>query len=277
MKPMQELDLGDVGLLRIHVRDEERFLSPHTGRELRRQAGEATTPEAGHAVILEALKASHIPSVDPEGNRTALWGVRVPQYRLQNGSCHFTLELAEVEDLPLPDQVVLGEDAAFTLTPYAYREESAAGNGIQINLKTSLASDETERLFSFRLTVGRAEEYFPVTRRGISDETRRMRFGWGRWSRHDGEDKVEVILVEDRVDESDPRVKRGLGDGFADSRARREIALGIGYRVALLDLLEEKGVFSKEEREALNERAHDLAYRRYFDFSRVDDLDEEEF
>ena len=274
---MQVLDLGDVGRLRISVQNEERLLSAHTGRELRRQVGQAATAEGDHTLVLDALKRDPIPSVDTEGQRAALWKVRVPQYSLQNGRCHFSLELTEVEDLPHPESVVLGGDAAFTLIPYAYREESSAGNGIQINLKTTLAPAETERLFEFRRQVGSGEEYFPVVRYGISDDTRRMRFGWGRWSRHEAEDKVEVILVEDRVDQSDPQIKRGLGDGFPDTRARGEIAFAIEHRVALLDLLEKKGVLSAEEREGLVERAREGSARRYLDFSRVADLDEEEF
>lgn len=261
--------------LNVEPLSSERYTSPHTGREIRKVFRKAVIDERIHEIVKPALDGGVVTAVNPQGHESGRWKVKVPQYSVSGGRNSYHLELEEAEDLS-SSRVLLGKDNSIVLEPYRYEDERL-GDGIQIRLFTKLTPEQTEQLFDFRLSAGRGEEYFPVVREGISDQPKRMRFGRGRWSRHEveGVNKHEVILIDDAADDSLPHVKRGLGDAFGDERARVEIAMAIEHRTGLMDLLEQKGVISKEERETLRDQAYERAERRFLDFLRTVDIDDE--
>jgi hypothetical protein len=145
-----------------------------------------------------------------------------------------------MEDLQATQLVIDG----WALTPYKYKEE-IDDEALIVQARVQLSAEEYKRLFEL-------PTYFSVVRKGIDDEPREMRFGQCLWSESDDKYKIQLYLVEKRLDDS----KRGLGHSFLEPQSSNDAGRIVRSAILLdrlIDSLIHKGVLSAEESEKLRQ------------------------
>ncbi len=167
--------------------------------------------------------------------------------------------LTEKEDLKL-ETLELGE---VVLNPYKFEEEIQNGSLI-INARVEVDALTQDALRTL-------PKYFPVIRRGISDEPRSMRFGQPLWSETEsGNTKQRYVLVEESYDATPSQ-------GFLEPQfgnVRDSLAVAKVQLEKLIQLLESKGLISSEEIASLTEVSDSEVRNENRLINRVDDIDE---
>jgi hypothetical protein len=274
---MEQLELELAGNWVTHaVEEQSTTTSQHTGREL--LVGRVRFDVRGQAANDEVRRALGAAAAGTE-HLHGRWRGHDREFRVgewsysQNGAttdfATYTVELKEAENVKA-DRLTIDD---LELEPYAY-EEHLTNDAITIQCRVVVdaeTSDRIERLM--RMSDKRDHEYFEVTRHGVEDAARTMRFGKCAWSRAGDTVKHRLFLVEKRFDERKPRPAiGGLFHPELDNGLRR-VAVAEAFSAALLDELTSAGAISQEAAERVKTRANDnywRAYRALFEESDVD-------
>ena len=130
------------------------------------------------------------------------------------------------------------------LEPYEYQEVLEDG-ALYIRARARLSADDVAHL---RQLVQGAT-YFPVTRQGVSDEARDMRFGALPWSKEMDNIKQEITLIDRQHDEAPP-FSVDITHVHSQNLQRRVEVLSGAFR-RLVSILVTKNVLTMEEQAAL--------------------------
>ena len=181
--------------------------SPHSGRELRELVTEVTISSEAAANVKEAFCAGE-PVTDTDG---AQWMATLENESwsgLDDGPHRLTIRWREHETV----QADAVEISDLVLIPTSY-EERFDDDRLVISLRAQLTPAETDRLRDLFATGGRtykSQEYHPVVRRGVSDQTIPMRFGRMLWQQHASGTEHEITLVAQEGDRPPDRLVRSL-------------------------------------------------------------------
>jgi len=242
-------------------------VSPHTGRMLRHITIETVfCGEDEHEHAEECLvRDAKIDTTDAEGNTaTSLVGKRSYSFTSGSSQYRYTVELDAYEEL----RVTQLDIDDLSVIPYHYEERAEKG-GIVIDARARLDAKQYDRLLAL---LQSDIDYWPVVRRGISDEARQMRLGGMlRWSQEGDIVKHDILLIEKGHDEERPG-RIGLLEPQT-SYTRWTLASTTELLDGLLDLLGNKGVLTEMERTALRGATKERALERCREFFRVPDLD----
>jgi hypothetical protein len=249
----------------VQVRRESREISLHSGRELMELHGTVTTTEsATHEWLsqcLPTLSERALTARDAAGERAGSWLVSWNSYSVQAGAHTYALILREAEDLTLEMLLLDGME----LYPYEYREQ-VIGDGLAIWAK--LVGTEEDVLRLRRLVADRS--CFPVTRRGISGEPRKMRVGVAEWSHFEDRVKYRIVLVDDGL--RDPI--GGELIGVEEENSRAALSYYANFTERLAGRLIERGILGEDEVNELREAARSEPGVARHEFWRVPDVDE---
>jgi hypothetical protein len=172
--------------------------SPYSGGELRRLKTEMTVSSQESELVKQFLATKSF--TDSEGS---IWtgNLDIESYS-NDGPRHLTISWTESERLKA-DSI---EFEGLTLTPSAshYEERMNDDGYIVIAFQATLGADETDLLRSLVPSKKSETRYWPVTRRGISDEPRNMRLGRVLWQKlGDGNIAHDITLVDEAHDSSE--------------------------------------------------------------------------
>lgn len=148
--------------------------------------------------------------------------------------------------------------------------QEVSNNAIIINAKIVVTS------FQFKLINQLKSsdlKYFPVIRIGIDQEPLQMRFGRTLWSEKNGTIRMSLILVEEEYDKEEDKFH-----GFAEpelSNAIKQIEQLKVQNMRLLNILQEKNLITKEQREEIGKEVTiEERKKEYYQYERVNDIDE---
>jgi hypothetical protein len=169
-------------------------------------------------------------------------------------------EKLEIEKLLIDD---------FEVIPYIYGEEieEDKGNGLRIKAIVETSNDNWLKIKK----MWHNGEYYLVTRLGISNAVKEMRFGRVIWSQNENKIKIEMYLFDKIYDENDSWSV--FGDILQPQVNNIEIKLLENLKTIdnLLALLLEKGIITNEEKE--NVMLIDNEKLDFLEFFEVGDLD----
>ena len=240
----------------------ETVTSLHTGKDLfridaqffasERQKDEVNAAREDKAAVL-------ITTDDPPREIPITIQQKLYSYTDGRSQQTYTWTLIEKEEFSLTSI----ELAGVVLTPYKYEEEFGQ-QSLTINMRVETDDAARQKLRELPL-------YFPVIRRGISDEPRSMRFGQTLWSTDDaGKSKFRYVLVDESYDATG-------GHGFLEpqfSNVQDHLAIATERLAKLIDVLETKGLISKEDADKIIEVPDEAFWQRKREYARVDDLDD---
>lgn len=258
-----ELVLGDHRLF-SEVQRAYCVPSRHSGRPLVELHAVATTQsDTLHRTLARRLPEAteqRVRSAEPWEGGVQSWCVSWNSYAEVDGEHRYTLILREAEELSLEELLVDG----VALYPYEYRE-SFNGEGLTIRAKLEGSRKEVLRLRALLKT----RDSFPVIRRGIQDEPRRMRFGVAEWSLHEGQIRYRMVLVDEGADLSaHPELVR-----IEAENTRAAAAFYMNFIENLANLLEARGILPSDQIEAARTAALEKAGQTRREFWRVPDVD----
>ncbi len=242
------------------------FTSPFTGRELRRLRTMVTVSSQDAAQVKEFLTTA--PVTESDGS---LWSGSLDTESYSNGGPHnMTITWSESEHLRA-DTVEFG---GLSLTPIAskYEEHVNKDGSIGITFQTAITKEETDRLRSL-LPAGSDVRYWPVIRRGITNEPRNMRLGRVLWQPlDDGKIGHDITLVDEAFDSSDTsHAFLGLAGEPQVGNLIREVSALLAQFETLLAELESAGAIPAEAIQRVRASADALgAARRHIFFEVVD-------
>lgn len=245
----------------------EHFFS-HTGKRLRRLNGEAIAiGEERNTRLQRLIEETKKHPAQAQTFEGSAWRVVQHSYRFSPSDrreVEYThqLTLQEYENLR-PERVELGD---FAVVPTKYEEQFDEGYGLRIDMSVLLQGSDIEQLAQRLQQAG----YFDVRRPGISDETRRMRFGQTWWSKHPEGNKYNLVLVDEASDKHDPTPFKLGAEHDASARL---IALYATLVDKLLAALEQKEVLSAKEIAEFKEAAQAKLWQREHGFFQVEDAD----
>jgi len=246
--------------------NETTFTSGHTGDTLKRTRLHVAAPDLKtHEQLTSAIRKGIVNSVDEQGNVLRKWKIGNNSHSYTateaNPVYYHKIELEELEALNI-EALILDE---LTLTPYYYEE--IISDGLEIKAKVLISEEQYAELKKLMLRQG----YFPVIRKGISEQSKEMRFGLTHWSKHDNGIKHEIRLVERTYDEANKGARTLFDDVFVMEEI---VAEHMEYFKNLLDILVTKGVLSSEEVDHITKPSADKLFdnrRAYFRDADIDD------
>ncbi|WP_342540402.1 hypothetical protein MHI39_24130 [Heyndrickxia sp. FSL K6-6286] len=250
--------------------DEEFFLSPFTGQQLKKFNLSLLVRQPQLSVFdveLDYVKENGITEVNDDGAEIKKYKIVNISYSYSNHSDDrtYSFELSEVEEIQINKLLI--ED--MELTPYEYEE--TFDDAIIIQAKVRVTKDIADRIEELSQSE---DKYFSVIREGINKKPIKMRFGQNIWSEHENNIiKYRLVIVEDKYDTEDD-VSRPLY--YPEIQNIQSITLYHKTYIELLaDLFVEKGLLSKAEIEGLKEKAkvEKNKYERYI--YQVKDVDKE--
>jgi len=146
---------------------------------------------------------------------------------------HCTWLLTQKEELAV-ESLQIGD---ITVSPYKYNDEFS-----KESLICNFCFDVDAETYKY---VRNLPIYFSVTRKGISDVPRSMRFGLVVWSSEDEQTyRLKATLVEENYDKD--QTNQGLMEPMF-SNVMEQLAITTIRLSKLLNLLESKGILTKEE------------------------------
>ncbi len=204
-------------------------------------------------------------------------GKKIKKYKIVNSSYsysyqsekrtnfHYIINLEEDETLDIECLIIEG----YEINPYDYSEEYDENKkALIINCKVKLSNEENKLLSN----ILKEKQYFNIIRKGINDNSIKMRFGKNLWSEHEGYIKKSIILVEDTYDKGDSF--KGLY--YPELENMQNMIL---YSTAFLDklsrLLISKNILNEQEWRDVREEANNEIKSKYKEFYKVDDIDKE--
>jgi hypothetical protein len=245
------------------ILDQHTVISQNTGKELFQLEVKFKVHENHRNLYTAALGKGTATLLSPEGDSTKdiTVGVYEKQHSYTVGQsiqlC--TWLLSEREELKL-ESLQIGD---MTLTPYKYEDHFDLNALI---CTTCMIVDATTYENLRNLPA-----YFPVIRKGISDEPRSMRLGLVLWSSDDEETfKVKATLVEESYDKNG-RALNLLEPMFTN--VMQQLAVTSARFTQLLNVLEAKGILTEEEKNGVFEVPESELRHREDLFYRLRDLD----
>lgn len=259
-----DLDLGEGRSVKVHVRRRTVDRSPHTGRALQEVHGWVATgdPEIHRwlSVALRGLGDTPVRSTDSAGDPVGRWQLSWNSYGESEGVHNYGLILREAEELSL--EVLLLD--SMELHPYEYREQ-IVGDGLTIWAKMVGTHADVTRIN--RLIRTRAS--FPVIRRGIQDEARKMRLGVAEWSEYEDRIKFRLVLVDHEIGEG---VRAELGR-IQEQNNRAALGYYANLVDRLAELLVDNGAISRSELDVMRDAARAQPGVARHEFWHVADVD----
>jgi hypothetical protein len=240
--------------------------SPFTGRDLRTLKTEVTVSPAD-AEIVKALLAS-APATDADGAR---WTGNLNMESYTNDGPHqLTITWTESEHV----RADLVEFEGLALTPTRYEERTNNDGSIAIAFQATLTEEETKRLRSLIPPNRQSVRYWPVVRRGVSDDPRSMRLGRVLWEQlDDGLFGHDITLVDEAFDTSDERnALLGLAGEPMVGNLVRQLSSLLAQFETLLAELEASGHLTPEVIARIRESAESLGPDRRHAFFEVSDI-----
>lgn len=260
-----KIQLGDY-IINANIEGDQLFFSKHTGAPLRRvNISFRAKGEDTHEEIQRLLEETgEVVSLNENDEPDGQWKAIQRSFSYQQGRPYYDYqwELEGKEELKI-EEIVLG-DVAFK--PYLYKEKFDYDDLLIIKARVSLTLEEFGRLKALFL----GEQYFQVIRKGISNESREMRFGKALWSEQDDTVKFQIYLV-DRAKDEDGK----LGIFQPEMRnIQSMLARTTECFLELLSVLVEKEVLTSEEQDRIKTVSQERMLNRVLKFDQVDDLDE---
>jgi hypothetical protein len=241
--------------------EEGKTSSPHTNRPLKWM--EVSFRVSGDDVFEGTREISEVTTISDDGDEIAWYATELAHSYSQGNPYHdLTWQLSEKEVLAIETLVL----ADFELEPYRYKEEISQ-DCLYVSALVKLTSDEFEKLVAIYF----GDIYFPVIRRGINESPNEMRFGKIIWSRNEGAIKFRIYLVDKKHDNQE---SSHLGLLEPDSANTKDmLATTIEEFNALLRTLEDKGVLTADEINAVKTVSGEKYNSRILEFARVNDVD----
>ncbi|HPT37126.1 MAG TPA: hypothetical protein PLZ44_02425 [Methanothrix sp.] len=256
----------------VDLEEESIFESKHTGMELKRiKIGlVAQTLQAHRLLLLKISRAEQdgISSTDDEGNTTMSWKIVNSSFCSQgderNPQFYHEIVIEQAEDLKLQSLCIND----LILYPYFYQEEFDCDD-LSIKSRVMVSPEQDARL---RLLM-KEDSSFQVTRRGINEGPRDMRFSNTiLWSRHGNNFKYEIILVDRSYDERD----RPLARLFQPQMSRMQSAVAAQAEMvdAILEALITRKYLTHGDVAEMRKKAAERIWDRRREFFEVSDIDE---
>lgn len=248
-----------VGLVETHP-------SPFTGRDLRTLKTEVVVSPSDAEVVKAFLAAA--PATDADGAR---WTGNLDMESYTNdGPHHLTITWSESEEVRA-DAV---EFEGLTLTPTRYEERTNEDGSIAIAFQATLTPEETAQLRSLVPPNRQSVRYWPVVRRGVSDEPRSMRLGRVLWEHlDDGRLGHDITLVDEAFDSSEERTAfLGLAGEPMVGNLVSKLSSLLGQFDTLVGELEASGNLAPDAVERIRAAADTLGPERWHAFFEVSDL-----
>ena len=159
------------------------------------------------------------------------------------------------------------EFGGLALRPRDYREQTEDG-ALIVSFVATLTADETATLRTLQVE----REYWPVVRRGVSDEPVRMRLGTGLWQRRDdGGTEHQVTLVEDVWDANIESLAH-IGEPQSGNLIRVVSSL-CGQFDELLRILEDRELLDAQGVQTIRQAGSEATGTRGHVFLEVEDLE----
>lgn len=252
--------------LMFSINEESAFFSKHTGVSLKKIKVSLRVDRKIHEYITKAIEGSDktvINSTDGQGKILKKWKIEKSIYSCIEKKYDYYFKLTEIEDFHIDSLTVGGVN----FYPYSYKEEFIH-DGLSIEAKVKLSEFE----FAEVKKLIEKNDYFKVTRHGISEEPREMKFGLSFWSKHKETIKFEIILNEKKYFET----KKIFLDQFFQriNNMSFYLAKQDGILKELLAILSTKKVLTNEEITEIKEKASKQTLDRQIDFCRIKDIDE---
>lgn len=223
--------------------DQQVSLSRNTGKELIQFEVSFKAHESMREFFTQGLRNGTATLLPADGDDSK--GITVKLYEKQHSYTlgepiqRCTWLLSQQEELTLESLQI----ADITLAPYKYRDEFD-----QDSLICNLCFDLDAETYKH---VRNLPMYFPVVRKGISEEPRTMRFGMVIWASEDEQNyRMRATIVEESYD------KTGIGHGFLEpmfTHMMEQLVVTTARLSKLLDLLESKGLLTEEEKKGVIE------------------------
>lgn len=253
----------DDQVVTAEVIDQQTTLSRNTGKELFQAEVSFRIHEDQRDSCTEAIRHGKVELLSPRGDSSKNIPVRVQEkqhsFTMGDPIQRCIWVLSEVEELNL-EGLQIGD---VMVNPYRYSDEFS-DNALVCNFCFDTDAQTRKYLRSL-------PKYFPVVRKGISDEPRLMRFGHVVWATDDEQTyRFRVTLVEESYDKS------GGGNGLLQPEFGNalEMLAEVTVRFSrLLDMLESKGVLAAGDRANIQEIMEEDWKERRTEFSRVKDFD----
>lgn len=245
----------------LQVRDEGEFSSQHTNKPLKWM--EVSFRVLGADLFEKTRDKSQVAIISDNGEES-VWRKRELSHSYTQGQPAYDVvwELSEVETFTI--ETLRLKD--FAVKPYFYEEEFK-DDCLFVTAFVRLTSDEFDQL----KTIYFGDIYFPVTRKGINDEPKEMRFGKIIWSKDEDIIKFKIYLVDKQYDTG-----RGVSLGLFEpemSNVKHTLADNTEKLAALLRMLEEKSLLTSEEIERVKTVSDKDYNSRMLEFERVKDID----
>lgn len=255
-------------LLRFPASATASVTSPFTKRDLQRLETVLTVSHEDADRIREFLGIATM--TDSDGS---LWSAKLDMEAYTDDGPHsLTITFSESERLHA-DRV---EFEGLSLTPTAtrYEEHLNQDGSIGITFQSILTKEETDRLRSLHSAIGPEARYWPVIRRGITDEPRRMRLGRVIWQPlHNGTIGHDITLVDEAFDTTEgSSALLGLaGEPQVGNLIGQVSELLVQFEVLLAEL-RAAGAVGPEAIERVRASASTLGAARHHIFFEVADL-----
>jgi hypothetical protein len=182
--------------LRFPVEPQDSHTSPFTGNVLEKLQTRLTVSRADAETIRQLVGAGEVSSRDGRS-----WTAVIDTESYTNDGSH-TLSMTWSEAEQVSASVV--DFAGLQLLPTTYEERENEDGSICVSFQATLTAEDTDVLRSLAAVKQDEDCYFPVIRRGVSDEPRSMRLGRVLWQRLEGgQTAQEITLVDEAFDHSE--------------------------------------------------------------------------
>ncbi len=257
--------------LKVNTKTLQTDTSKSTGKEIEKISFNIKLRgEKAKSSFLNLLENSKddVHNIDEKGNILKKYKIVNNSYSYtgqkpaENTLFNFTVELKEIEELKIESLIISGIE----FFPYEYSEKFH-NDALVIKAKVKSPSIQIDKLTENT----KNKTYFPVIRKGISNEVKNMRFGKELWSKHDDTIKYALRLVDKSYDKNKDKFK-GLFYPEMDNMIDLLAYIG-NYIDELSELLIAKKILSAKEIESLNTKAKERLSEKISEFYRVKDID----
>lgn len=245
----------------------ETFVSPHTGRNLRKLETTLTVLPQAADLTRELLSSPQLTASDG-----TFWSGNIASESYTNQGPHSLLiQWTECEHI----NATSVEFEGLVLTPTSYDEQANGESGsITISLRAKLSSTDASVVRPLMASHDPGALYWQVIRRGVSDQPRRMRLGRVLWQQcSDGTIDHAITLVDESFDLADksPGLRLLAGEPQMSWLINKVSVLSIQLELLLAELASgqhlDQGAVEKIRDSSLKQ-----ARDRRYEFFEVDDL-----
>lgn len=252
--------------MRLPAVELDSSLSPFTGRSLRH--ADTNVEVVPHQVDMVKRLIESSPIADSDGT---LWSGQLTVESFQDDGPHsLTITWEETEEV----RADVVEFEGLSLQPTKYEEHENGDGSIAVSFQAVLTAEETEKLRALMPSKRSSVLYWPVIRRGVSDEPRQMRLGRVLWQQlPDGTIGHDITLADEAFDQSDGSAPfLGIaGEPMVSTLVVRVSDLLVQFQ-ALIAELEATGALPTEALERIRASAESLGPAQRHAFYEVADL-----